>query len=40
MDDNTLERSYKASVRVDREDTMAGITFTKGLRYKTEEFFE
>jgi hypothetical protein len=40
MDDNTLDRSWKASVRVDREDTMAGITFTKGLRYKTEEFFE
>ena len=40
MDDNTLERSYKASVRVDREDTMAGITFTKGLRYMTEDFFE
>tara|TARA_R110000765_G_scaffold146036_1_gene248403 strand:- start:7384 stop:9927 length:2544 start_codon:yes stop_codon:yes gene_type:complete len=40
MDDNTLERSYKASVRVDREDTMAGITFTKGLRYKTDEFFD
>jgi hypothetical protein len=40
MDDNTLERSWKASVRVDREDTMAGITFTKGLRYMTDEFFE
>ena len=40
MDDNTLERSYKASVRVDREDTMAGITFTKGLRYMTDDFFE
>lgn len=40
MDENTLERSWKASVRVDREDTMAGITFTKGLRYMTDEFFE
>ena len=40
MDDNTLERSWKASVRVDREDTMAGITFTKGLRYITDDFFE
>jgi hypothetical protein len=40
MDDNTLERSWKASVRVDREDTMAGITFTKGLRYMTDDFFE
>ena len=40
MDDNTLDRSWKASVRVDREDTMAGITFTKGLRYMTDDFFE
>ena len=40
MDDTTLERSWKASVRVDREDTVAGITFTKGLRYMTDEFFE
>jgi hypothetical protein len=40
MDDSTLERSWKASVRVDREDTMAGITFTKGLRYITDDFFE
>jgi len=40
MDDTTLERSYKASVRIDSEDTIAGITFTKGLRYRTDEFFE
>lgn len=40
MDDKTLERSYKASVVTDSEDTMAGITFTKGLRYITDDFFE
>ena len=40
MDDRTLERSWNASVRVDREDTVAGITFTKGLRYMTDDFFE
>jgi hypothetical protein len=39
MDDSSLERSYKASIKAD-EDTVAGIKFTKGLRNKTDEFFE
>jgi hypothetical protein len=39
MDRNTLERSYKANLAAD-ENSVAGISFTKGLRYKTDEFFE
>ena len=40
MDNSTLERSWNAAERVNRDSTKAGITFTKGLRYKTDEFFD
>ena len=39
MDRDTLERSYKANLAADK-NSVAGISFTKGLRYKTDEFFE
>ena len=39
MDRDTLERSYKANIAADK-NSVAGISFTKGLRYKTDEFFE
>jgi hypothetical protein len=39
MDERTLERSWAASKK-NNEQTRAGITFTKNLRYKTDEFFE
>jgi hypothetical protein len=39
MDERTLERSWAAS-RKNNEQTRAGITFTKNLRYKTDEFFD
>ena len=39
MDERTLDRSWAASKK-NNEQTRAGITFTKNLRYKTDEFFE